>query len=108
VKSNLEETLAFQIKAAGLPVPVREYRFHPSRRWRFDFAWPDYRIAVEVEGGVWSGGRHGRGSGIVQDIEKGNAAVILGWQVLRATTNTVKSGAALKDLESLFSFPEAP
>jgi very-short-patch-repair endonuclease len=67
----------------GLPVPKLEYRFHPDRKWRFDFAWPDEMVALEVEGGVWSHGRHGRGSGIVKDIEKYNAAAQAGWMVLR-------------------------
>ncbi len=69
----------------GMVAPVAEYRFHPERRWRFDFAWPQYRIALEVEGGVWSGGRHTRGSGFVADMEKYNEAAILQWLVLRVT-----------------------
>ena len=105
-KSGLEEALAFQIKAIGLPEPTREYRFHSTRKWRFDFAWPDQLIAMEVEGGVWNGGRHGRGSGIVKDIEKGNAAVLLGWQMLRATGDMVKSGEAVKLLEEYFNSEE--
>jgi len=105
-KSSLEEDLAFQIKSIGLPEPEREYRFHNTRKWRFDFAWVDYRIAMEVEGGVWNGGRHGRGSGIVKDIEKGNAAVLLGWQMLRATADMVKSGEAVKLLEQYFNSEE--
>ena len=67
----------------GLPAPVMEHRFHPTRKWRFDFAWPAERVALEVEGGVWVGGAHGRGSGIVRDIEKYNAAAALGWRVMR-------------------------
>ena len=68
--------------------------------------WPDQLIAMEVEGGVWNGGRHGRGSGIVKDIEKGNAAVLLGWQMLRATGDMVKSGEAVKLLEEYFNSEE--
>lgn len=58
-----------------------EHRFHPSRRWRFDFAWPDARVAVEIDGGQWArgGGRHNRDS----DREKLNEAAALGWRVLR-------------------------
>ena len=67
----------------GIPQPCCEYRFHKTRLWRFDFAWPDSRVALECDGGVWTRGAHGRGSGIVRDIEKGNAAVMLGWRVLR-------------------------
>jgi very-short-patch-repair endonuclease len=67
----------------GLPLCVSEFRFHPERRWRFDFAWPDNRVALEVEGGAWTGGRHTRGSGFVKDMEKYNAATVLGWKILR-------------------------
>lgn len=71
-------------KIAGLPVPVAEHKFHPTRKWRFDYAWPDRLVALEVEGGVWAQGRHTRGSGFVKDMEKYNAAAALGWRVLRA------------------------
>lgn len=66
-----------------LPPPTPELRFHPKRRWRFDFAWPAHRIALEVEGGVWTGGRHTSSSGFLKDMEKYNAAALLGWRVLR-------------------------
>ena len=83
-----------QIEAAacalGLPPPVAEYRFAPPRRWRFDFAWPELLIAVEVEGGVWSRGRHVRGRGYLGDLEKYNAAVVMGWRVLRYTPQTLE------------------
>lgn len=81
--SDLEDRFAFQIKALKLPAANREYRFHDKRKWRFDFAWPEHKVAVEIEGGVWTGGRHTRGSGFVADIEKYNAAALLGWKVLR-------------------------
>ena len=72
--STLETILKFHIDAAGLPEPVREFKFHPTRRWRFDFAWPDHKVAAEVEGGTWTGGRHTRGSGFEKDCHKYNAA----------------------------------
>ena len=67
----------------GLPVPEFEWRFHPVRRWRFDLAWPSYKLALEVEGGVWTGGRHSRGKGMVADMAKYNTATLMGWRVLR-------------------------
>jgi len=65
----------------GLQPPVAEYQFAPPRRWRFDYAWPDCRVAVEFDGGQWvaNGGRHNRDS----DREKLNQAAVLGWRVLR-------------------------
>lgn len=70
--------------AAGVDV-VREHRFCPSRRWRFDYAVPSLMVALEVEGGVWTGGRHTSPRGFLNDIEKYNAAALLGWTVVRTT-----------------------
>lgn len=82
--------------AAGLPRPVTEYRFHPQRRWRFDYAIPPWFIALEVEGGVWTAGRHTRGAGYLGDCEKYNEAQLLGWIVLRCTPSQLRTkGIAL-------------
>lgn len=97
--SEAEETLAFQVRAAGLPEPVREYRFAPPRRWRFDFAWADAKVAAEVEGGRWVGGRHNSPTGFADDCEKYAEAVVRGWAVLRVTPEMVHSGAALRLIE---------
>lgn len=64
---------------------IREYRFHPTRKWRFDYAVPSYRIALEVEGGVWVQGRHTRPQGFLGDIEKYNTATLMGWRLIRTT-----------------------
>jgi very-short-patch-repair endonuclease len=69
----------------GLAVPETEYRFDASRKWRFDYAWPKWKVALEVEGGVWTGGRHTTGAGFTKDMEKYNAAASQGWRVLRVT-----------------------
>lgn len=97
--SDLADTLRFHILAAGLPKPELEYRFHPTRKWRFDFAWPDRMIAAEVDGGIWGRGRHVTGAGFLKDCEKLNAAAELGWRVFRYPVNLVKSGEALQQLE---------
>ena len=83
-------------RAAGLPEPVPEYRFHPHRKWRFDYAWPLHRLALEVDGGVWTQGRHTRGSGFLGDMLKFNNATLLGWRVLRYTPQQL--GQAIADL----------
>ena len=69
----------------GLPEPVYEHRFHAVREWRFDACWPAWRVALEVEGGVFlkGGGRHNRGAGFRRDLEKYNAAVLEGWALYR-------------------------
>ena len=99
-KSELEEALAFQIKAVRIPQPEREYRFAPPRRWRFDMAWPDKMVAVECEGGIWGGkGRHVRGAGFTADCEKYNMAALQGWKVLRFTAEHIHRGDALVMIE---------
>lgn len=92
------DLLHFQMKAIGLK-PVCEYKFHKERRWRADFAFPDQRVLVEFEGGVFSGGRHTRGAGFEKDCEKYNSAVMLGYHVLRFTKRHVESGEALQMIE---------
>lgn len=67
------------------PVMQREFCFHPVRKWRFDFAWEGPLLAVEVEGGKWTRGRHQTPQGFQEDLEKYNAAALLGWTVLRYT-----------------------
>ena len=79
-----------------------EYKFHPTRKWRFDFAWPHAFIALEIEGGVWTGGRHTSGAGFVKDMEKYNEAGLLGWRIFRVTPNQVKNGQAIVLLETIF------
>jgi very-short-patch-repair endonuclease len=96
--SDLEETLAWQMKVSKFPVPEREHRFAPPRRWRFDFAWPALMVAVEAEGGTWAGGRHTTGTGFRADCQKYNAAVELGWRVLRFTGTEIEDGSALLQL----------
>lgn len=63
--------------------PIKEYKFHPTRRWRFDYAFIDSKVAIEIDGGVWISGRHNRASGYVKDMEKFNQAAMLGWRVLK-------------------------
>lgn len=87
--------LATQIRLAGIPEPERETCFHPTRRWRFDLSWPCRKVAVEIEGGVWVGGRHTRPRGYERDCEKYSEAAILGWRVVRVTPAMVRDGRAL-------------
>ena len=79
----------------GLPAgAVAEYRFHRQRKWRFDWAWPAEMLALEIEGGAWTGGRHTRGKGFLGDMEKYNTAVLAGWRILRVTPQQMASGEA--------------
>ena len=98
--SNAEESLATLMAWEKLPLPWREYRFAPPRRWRFDFAWdlaypPTGKVAVEVDGGSFVSGRHTRGAGFEKDIEKLNEAALRGWIVLRVTPAMIEDGRAI-------------
>jgi hypothetical protein len=104
--SALEDLMELHLKVLcqdyNLEMPEKEYRFHKTRRWRFDFAWPKYMVAVECEGGTWSGGRHTRGKGFEGDCEKYNEAALDGWKVFRFTSTMIEGGDALEFLEKAF------
>lgn len=100
--SALEALLALQLRSAGITGYTREYKFAAGRRWRFDFAFVNpwkHRLAIECEGGTWSRGRHTTGSGFAADCDKYNAAMLLGWRVLRYTGEQIRSGQALAQIE---------
>lgn len=101
--SKLEETFLLHLKANKLDKHfVREYKFHPVRKWRFDFADIENMIAVEVEGGTWTNGRHTRGQGFQDDCIKYNAAQSLGWQVYRFDAPMVTKGNAVNFIKDLY------
>lgn len=95
-----EEAFSLHCRAEFHPVnlPVREFRFHEKRMWKFDFAWPEHKLAVEIEGGVFKAGRHSRGAGYEKDAEKYNTAAKMGWTVLRYSTDMVYAGTAISDV----------
>ncbi|MDV5862010.1 hypothetical protein QM298_14095 [Pseudomonas mendocina] len=95
IKLKPDDELELQCNVRGLE-PVREHRFHPVRRWRFDLAFPEIKLAVEVEGGLYVGGRHSRGQGYENDLEKYGEAQRLGWTVYRCSPRMVRSGAAIE------------
>lgn len=74
--------------AYKLPLPETEYRFHPKRRWRFDYAWPEHKVAVEYEGLVSRKSRHVTLTGYTKDCEKYSTAAVMGWKVIRYTALT--------------------
>lgn len=83
-----------------LPPCHLECKFLEGRRFRFDYCWHAYGVAVEVQGGVWSRGKHGRGSGIIKDYEKLNLAQIEGWIVLQVTPEDLRNYTALPLIEA--------
>ena len=88
--SSLEREFLFYLIAYSIPPAEQEWNFCPSRKWRFDFAWPGMMLAVELEGAIWIGGRHSRGPGILNDMEKYNWAVVHGWRVLRYSRDNLR------------------
>jgi len=116
--SKLEAELAQQIRVLKLPTPETEYRFAMHyvgmgkelrkriqaaglKDWRFDFAWPDHMLAVEVEGGTFVGGRHTRGVGFRDDCHKYHHAMRLGWTVYRCEGTLIRMGLAVALIERL-------
>lgn len=88
------------LKSLGIPQPTPEYRFSPPRRWRMDYAWPDHKVALEIQGGIWTGGRHSRGATMLREWEKLNTAAGMGWRFIYVqpadllkteTTNAIKT-----------------
>lgn len=86
------------IEATFLTLCVKEHRFHPVRKWRFDYALPAYMVAIEVEGGAWIGGRHTRPAGFIKDMETYNTAEQMGWHILRFTPRQIASGECVKGI----------
>ena len=90
-------------RAAGLPEPTPEFRFNPQRKWRADYCWPfaTPRVIVEIDGGVWTQGRHTRGAGFIADQQKTNSAQLLGFAVLRYTPDRLAE--CIRDLQVMFA-----
>ena len=104
--SKLENKFMGQLMAEGLPDPEREHRFSPPRRWRFDFAWPELKIAAELEGGTFTEkSRHTTGTGFRKDCEKYNAATLQGWRVFRFDCTMVGKGQAIKTIKQAIYQP---
>lgn len=85
-----------------MPDPVEEFKFHPVRKWRVDICWPDQKLAVEIEGGVWSCGRHIHPTGFMNDKEKYNMLSIFGYHLLRFTPQEIESCEAYDVIREWF------
>ena len=78
-----------------------EYKFCQTRKWRFDYANFDLKVAVEIEGGAFTNGRHTRGKGFINDMEKYNKAVELGWVVLRYTPTQLNESKTYEQISAV-------
>lgn len=97
-RNKWQDAYALQIKQAGLPEPVPEWQAIEGRKFRWDFAWPECGILVEIQGGIWSRGKsgHSTGAGINRDCMKGNLANIQGFCCLSFTSDMIRDGTALE------------
>lgn len=101
--SGSEFTLDCQMTADRLPPYVREYQFHPTRKFRADFAFVPQKLLVEVEGGLFVKGAHSNPLGIIRDMEKSNLAALGGWALLRYSPAQIKSGEAIAQIKQWFA-----
>jgi very-short-patch-repair endonuclease len=93
-----------QCLAVGLPAPEKEVRFHPTRRWRADYLWrAPHMLIVELDGGLFVGGRHSRGLGAEKDMEKTAAALAMGYRVMRVSPRHVRNGQAVQWIEQVLT-----
>lgn len=104
--SQHEILLGMHLKELGYGDYQREFRFFPERKWRFDFAVlrndglkSSLKLAIEIEGSIWTQGRHTRGAGFQADMLKYNTAVVMGWSVLRFSVADVLNGQARETLK---------
>jgi very-short-patch-repair endonuclease len=105
-KSEYELELLSQIRLVGLPEPTREFKAIQGRRFKWDFAYPDKKILIEVQGDIWAGRRgeqsgHTSGTGLTRDYEKNNLAILNGWKVLYFSGEMVMSGYAVRVIEEV-------
>ena len=101
--SNIAELMALHISLElAIPEPEREYRFHQTRLWRCDFAWPEHRWALEVEGGIWTNGAHTRGKHFESDCAKYAELALAGYRLLRVTGDQIRRGEAIEWLRRAF------
>jgi very-short-patch-repair endonuclease len=112
IASDLADLLLLHIRAARLPLPIRDYQTLLPRKFKIDLAFVDLKIAIEVDGGEQlrnGGGRHNRAAGMANDCVKQNLLVLAGWKTLRFTGGQVKDGSALAVVrEALRALGELP
>lgn len=104
-----EHALFFALlKREGLPMPVTEYVFAPPRKWRMDFCWPPQRVGLEIDGAIWTQGRHTRGAGWLKDSEKLNTAASMGYRMLRASPQQLHDLALISTIGATLNWkPDA-
>lgn len=106
-RPNMQTAIFLRLLAErGLPEPVPEYRFHPVRKWRMDWAWVDQRVFLEVHGGTFSNGGHVRGAYMRKEWEKINTASGLGWRVLYCAPESLCRIQTIDEIERAIKYHE--
>lgn len=109
-KTDYKAIFLNHLKFAKLPMPThgqgcenKEYIFHPTRKWRFDFCWLDQKVAVEYQGLNWKRDADNSGHqsivGLMDDCEKFTEASLLGWTLILITAESVNNGQAVGWIE---------
>lgn len=100
---ELEDEIFYLLLAAGFEPPVRQFKAVKGRRFRSDFAWPEWGIIVEIEGGVYVKGRHVQPQGYTNDVEKYNELILAGYTLIRATSEQARNGQLEQWLNRAFA-----
>lgn len=105
-KKDYKQEFLEQLRIARLPAPQVEVRFHETRKWRFDFAWPDKKIAVEYQGGIfYKQASHSGIAGLKRDCLKFSSAAALGWKLFLINADMVRDGSAFGFLQDALTDP---
>lgn len=96
---NTQVVLSY-FKEMKLPYCVPEFAFCEGRKWRFDFAFPNERVAVEIQGAIFSGGRHVRGAAMLREWQKLNEAAKLGWRILYCQPSEICTMAMVETIRA--------
>lgn len=100
-KDSIDRRFIEYVKVSlGLDV-IAEFKFHPTRRWRNDYAILSHGIIIEVEGGAWIGGRHTSGYGFLNDMVKYNEVTCMGYKLIRTTPTELFSAKTLDNIKRL-------
>lgn len=87
-ESPMESEVRLVMRGSGLPIPELQYEIVDlnSRTWRLDFAWPDYRVAVEYDGFDW----HSDREHFQRDRQKRAALNEMGWSLISVVFDDVR------------------
>jgi very-short-patch-repair endonuclease len=97
--TRMETRVIQMLRRNGLPEPARQFNIFDGPRFvaRVDFAYPQWKIALEYESYEHHTGR----AALDRDNPRRNALIALGWKPLGITGNDVRTGGALVSMKIL-------